>query len=218
MPGAQETPPSALPATRPPASNVTMEEIQMSTTFVVGAGFEGKNLEAQKAARKHAAAMVTNISAETREAVRYTILRSIRDGIASRDAAKLIRAMVGMTERAAVATLNFRESLLELGLAPDSVEAKVDRFIAKKIRERALTIARTEVISALNAGQIANWRSAQASGLLGANAMMEWMVTTDGACSVCQGMDGERVKVGGNFSQEGPPAHPHCRCTIGLIP
>jgi hypothetical protein len=78
------------------------------------------------------------------------------------------------------------KSLLELGLAPAKVEAKVDRYIAKK-----LTIARTEVMSALNAGQIANWRSAQASGLLGANAMMEWIVTSDESAGIIR-IDGSK--------------------------
>jgi hypothetical protein len=74
-------------------------------------------------------------------------------------------------------------------------------------------------MAALNAGQVAEWKEARRAGLVGPDAMKEWIVTEDELlCPVCAPMDGERVKVGEEFSVGGPPAHPRCRCTIALVP
>ncbi|HYU42113.1 MAG TPA: phage minor head protein [Vicinamibacteria bacterium] len=161
--------------------------------------------------------MVVGISRETRLALRSAIARAIRDGIPPVEAARMIRSMIGMTQRQAMATMNYRESLIELGHAPARVAALVDKYAARKIRERALVIARTEVMGALNAGQVAAWRDAQAKGLLSAGAMKEWITTDDERlCSICEAVDGETVALDEPFSEDGPPAHPSCRCTIAL--
>jgi SPP1 gp7 family putative phage head morphogenesis protein len=99
------------------------------------------------------------------------------------------------------------------------VEAKVDRYIQKKIRERAETIARTEVMQALNQGQIAAWTHAQKAGLLEPGALKERITTDDERlCSICESVDGETVALDAPFSEDGPPAHPACRCTVSLAP
>jgi SPP1 gp7 family putative phage head morphogenesis protein len=88
--------------------------------------------------------------------------------------------------------------------------------------DRAETIARTEVMQAANDGQLEAWDQAQEDGLLTGQEQKEWIVTPDDRlCPVCEPMDGVTVGIDEDFDvdgdeMEGPPAHPNCRCTIGL--
>jgi SPP1 gp7 family putative phage head morphogenesis protein len=189
----------------------------MSAPYV-NLGFLGKNETAQKAAEKNAATLVTAIGNETRLALRALVARAIRDGIAPVDAARLIRSMVGMNTRQAMAAMNYRASLVEIGHTPAKVEALLDRYVQKKIRERATMIARTETLSSLNRGMVANWKDAQAKGLLGPNAMKEWMATSEGACPECEALDGTTVPLDDEFEDGDPPLHPHCSCALALVP
>jgi SPP1 gp7 family putative phage head morphogenesis protein len=88
--------------------------------------------------------------------------------------------------------------------------------------ERAEVIARTETMRASNAGQELAWEQAKDDGLLTGNEKKEWIVTPDDRlCPVCEPMDGVQVPLGESFSVngeqlDGPPAHPNCRCAMGL--
>jgi hypothetical protein len=181
--------------------------------------FDGKNPTAQRVAARQAAAMVTRIARETRAAIRDLIVRSIRDGIPVYDAARLIRGMVGMNGPQAAAALAYRAQLIDSGLSIAKVDVLVDRYVEKKIAERADTIARFEVMDALNEGARESYRQAQDDGLLTAQAVKEWIVTPDDLlCAYCAPMDGVQVALGASFQTElgkvdGPPLHPNCRCT-----
>jgi hypothetical protein len=115
----------------------------------------------------------------------------------------------------------------------DEIEASfVDQFdvdeLADKISEligddaRAELIARTESMAAANAGQQELWAQATEAGLLTGDETQEWITTPDDRlCAICEPMDGVQAPMGGFFDVEGeqiegPPAHPDCRCTLGL--
>jgi SPP1 gp7 family putative phage head morphogenesis protein len=166
--------------------------------------------------------MVAEVTAETRRAIRAIVLRSIREGIPPYDAARLIHSLIGLTERQAQAAANYRASLIDQGLTIARVNTLVDRYVAKKVRERAESIARTEILSALNEGAQESWRQARAEGLLGKGSDKEWIVTPDERlCPYCEPLDGVRVPLDEKFRTglgevSGPPLHPQCRCTIAV--
>ena len=87
---------------------------------------------------------------------------------------------------------------------------------------RAEVIARTETMRASNEGQSQLWDQAVEVGLLTGNEHQIWITTPDDRlCPICEPMDGETTGLDGTFTVdgeeiEGPPAHPNCRCTIGL--
>lgn len=87
--------------------------------------------------------------------------------------------------------------------------------------DRAETIARTETMKAANRGQQDAWDQAVQHGLLNDDDVeQEWIVTPDDRlCLVCEALDGVRAKLGEEFDDgiDGPPAHPNCRCTVGLV-
>lgn len=150
--------------------------------------FDAKNPAAQKVAKKQAAKLVTNVTLETKQAIRSVIVRSIREGIPPYDAARMIRSMVGMNEPQGMAAMNYRARLIDSGLPIERVNVLSDRYVKKKIRERGKTIARTELITSLNRGQQESWKQAQKKKFLSPIATKEVIVTPDeilAKCPVC---------------------------------
>jgi SPP1 gp7 family putative phage head morphogenesis protein len=91
------------------------------------------------------------------------------------------------------------------------------RSIAKKITERvdniglarARTMARTETVTAFN-------RGAQIRYEQYGYTHWEWIAALDErTCPVCGALDGKVFKFGD--SQDIPPAHPNCRCSIAPV-
>lgn len=85
--------------------------------------------------------------------------------------------------------------------------------------DRAERIARTETMRASNEGLLESWRQALDEELIEGDLKKEWITTPDDRlCPVCEPLDGEQVGVDETFSVGvvTPPAHPNCRCTMGL--
>lgn len=79
-------------------------------------------------------------------------------------------------------------------------------------------------IRAQNAGQQAVWRDYQRQGLLPKVARKVWIVTPDDRLDtvICRPMDGKEAFVEDDFDTPAgqmpyPPAHPRCRCAMGII-
>jgi len=112
------------------------------------------------------------------------------------------------------------ESAFEDQFTVDDLAKEIGELIGDP--ERAELIARTETIRASNAGQQLAWEQATEEGLLTGNESQEWITTPDDRlCPICEPMDGVTVPLGESFDVagdriEGPPAHPNCRCTVGL--
>lgn len=84
---------------------------------------------------------------------------------------------------------------------------------------RAELIARTESMTAANEGQREAWDQAVDAGLLTGDERREWIATSD-ACDDCSELDGETTDLDGEYPNDGgdgPPLHPNCRCTEGIV-
>lgn len=177
---------------------------------------------AVRAAENHAARFVTGVSQETRRAIRAVVAEGFKQGITPREIAKLIRPVIGLTKRQAIAVVTRRAADTASGMAADRVTARAATYAAKLLKQRATMIARTEIISASTAGQVQLWKEAQAEGLLPELAEKVWIVTPDDRlCPICEAMEGETAPIGGMFHVDGeavigPPAHPNCRCAVGI--
>lgn len=190
--------------------------------------------------------LIRGITLETAAAIRLIMQRNVAAGIAPKETAREIMSVVGLTERQAQAVLNFRRALqsgdfaaakrlalrdkrfdgsLKQGakLTPEQIDRIVQRYAERQLRYRAQMIARTESIRALNKGQIEAWRQADEQGLLEADMREQWLPGPE-ACPLCDSipsMNPEGVRIGGLFNtpygfMDGPPAHPNCRCALGL--
>lgn len=208
----------------PALDTVRQAFIQGATTGAKGVSiqFNASNPLATAAAERTAAAMVTQVTRQTRDAIRAVITRSFREGLTPRAAAKLIRPLIGLTERQSTAVLNRRAKQQAAGWTAERIEKDAARYTQALLRQRAEMIARTEVIRASTDGKIAAWQQAQARGELGADLRKTWIVTPDDKlCPICAPLDGKQAPVAGTFATDvgdvqGPPAHPNCRCAVGL--
>lgn len=179
--------------------------------------FDTEDEDAIAAALEQAGAMITGITDETEAAIRSMIGEAIREGVPPYDAARAISSMIGLTSAQGQAALKYRKQLIDNGLTLTKVNEKVDEYADELLGERANTIARTEIMDALNAGQDEAWLQAQADGYLSPDATKEWITTPDDAlCDECEAMDGHTVAIGDDFAEGDPPLHPNCRCTTGI--
>lgn len=172
-------------------------------------------------AERHAGELVV-ASAQVRETIRQLVVRSIAEGITPQELARMVRETIGLTAQQTIAVLNFGARLVELGVPLLQRENRVARYSRAQLQSRALTIARTELISALSAGQQALWDVAVAQGVLHDRDFQKtWIVTDDELLEAeCESLADEQVDIGQAFSNGDmhPPAHPNCRCAIGLVP
>ncbi len=215
-----------------------------SVAVEFGMSFELVNERAVRWAQQHAGNMITNVNRETVKAVRDIIVRGQREGLNVRNQAQLIRSVVGLTDRDARAVDRFYIGLLE-DVSERQARRQRDIMANRLLRRRAENIARTETIRASNMGTQLGWEAAQDQGFLPQSAQKVWIATEDSrTCPICAVLDGEVIgmrdgfnvdRQAVSFTQDGddfrvaetvplkrpsiertPPAHPSCRCTVGL--
>jgi hypothetical protein len=177
--------------------------------------FDGKNPQAVQWAERHSAQLVTNLTDDARSVVRSILTQAFNDGVSPRATAKLLRDVVGLSERYAQAVYNYRLKLVNKDLSPEAIERLTSKYAAELNRARAEAIARTEGMTAANQGQQQLWNQAVERGLLDGTELKIWLVADP--CPICAPMEDKTTALNGSFPLAGPPAHPNCRCTIGLV-
>jgi hypothetical protein len=195
----------------------------VNLTFRTSLAFDVTNPYAVAAARQLAARLVTNVSEQTQAAIRDAVTRAFEEGLTRREVSRLIKPLIGLTPRDAQAVLNFRAALETEGLRQDLVLKKSAAYAERKLRERARTIARTELMQASNLGQHALWQQAITRGLLPADVKRRWSTAHDErVCQICGPMSGQTVGMNDDFvlpsgtRVRNPPAHVNCRCSVVL--
>lgn len=111
---------------------------------------------------------------------------------------------------------------LESAFEEGSVDGLRDSILDEVGDEtRADVIARTESMIAANEGQRQSWDQAVDEGLLTGDEQRVWIASADGKlCPDCEELDGETADLDGEYpgdGGDGPPLHPNCRCTEGII-
>jgi len=153
-------------------------------------------------AQQRVAELIREVSETTKAAVRQIIDRRFTEGLTTLRASKQIRDMVGLTARQELSVEKFRQGLIKDGVSADIADRRVLREIARKLRKRALTIARTEGIRAGSAGQHELFQEAARQQIIDAvKAGRFWVVTPDDrACDECLALDGKRVGLNEEFA------------------
>jgi hypothetical protein len=209
---------NALPRELRPAVRILNDAFAQAAKVTLGRGdfklqssFALTNPLAVEAADTRSARLVREITTETRRSLQQIIQRSIIEGIPPKQAARLIRPLIGLTQKQADAVFT---KWLKAG------DAAAGRYAAQLLRHRAQTIARTETIRASVDGQLAIWKAAQAQGLLPNHARKRWIVTPDDRlCPRCAPLQGVEVQLHQTFpgGVSGPPLHPNCRCAVSVV-
>ena len=205
--------------------------------------FNLRNPEAEKWVKKHVGDLVTQITEDSKQAIRSIALDGFENGNAPKKMAREIRQYIGLTDRDTKAVLNYRaklEDMLAQGESPfktkplthEKIDSMVDKYGKKKLRERSELIARTETIKSSNMGLQTIWEEAQKQGLISQGAKRKWITAKDErVCSWCGPLHGNIVGMREDFTitanlTEGskaltytsltPPLHPACRCSMVL--
>lgn len=240
---------SLTPQQLAPINDAILQTVTLSaelTTAEFGLDFNLVNERAVRYARETAGRLIVEIGAETQQAVADIVVVGLREGVAPRQQALLIREVVGLTRRDALAVDRFLKGAIDSGLTRARARDQAERMARRLLKRRAENIARTETIRAANMGTQFGWDAAQDAGLLPPGTQKVWIATEDSrTCPICAVLDGNTVDLGGNFdvSEEAtaftiegdeivvtatrtmkrpsttrtPPAHPSCRCTLGLV-
>lgn len=213
--------------------------IEKATELVSRLGFslDITNPRAIQWAEDHAAELVVGLSEETKANIRRTIADMYVKGIPPREAMRVVQRQLGLSARDGRALDGLRRRL-ELENARrlvenrkpwtvDRLDEQVDRYAGRLLRHRAETIVRTESIRASAEGQQELWHQAQEQGYLQSeDTRRAWLVTPDERlCEICAPLAAHNRLVGLEepfLAGDGslvttPPAHPQCRCSIGLV-
>jgi hypothetical protein len=196
--------------------------------------FDPMSQEVLKWTNEHGAQWVSSISDEQKEAISAMLDHSFSGDFTVDELARAIRPTVGLNKTQSKANINYykhiKETLLENnpGMKETTAEKKARdaamKYAAKQHRQRAFTIATTEMAFAYNKGADEGMKQAQAQHLIG-KVVKVWSTAADeGVCSICGGLDGTEIEMGADFDFKGhtlysgqkqtPPAHPRCRCAV----
>jgi hypothetical protein len=208
------------------AARVSAAEFGLDFTLV--------NPRAVRWATDHSSTLIQGIDLETRTAIRRVITQGQAEGVNVREQAKLIRELIGLTERDALAVDRMWRGAL--GEGESQAMRSATRMADRMLNRRAENIARTETMTSANMGTRLSALEAQDQGLLPQSAETIWIVTDDERlCPECEPMDGQVVDLGAPFSSTErrtasgelepipetttltPPLHASCRCTLGIV-
>jgi len=196
--------------------------------------FDPMNQEVLKWTNEHGAQWVSSVSDEQKEAISAMLDNSFSGNFTVDELARVIRPTVGLNKTQSKANLNYykhiKDSLLENnpGMKETTAEKRArdaaQKYAAKQHRQRAFTIATTEMAFAYNKGADEGMKQAQAQNLIG-KVVKVWSTANDeSVCSICGGLDGTEIDMDTDFDFKGhtlysgqkqtPPAHPRCRCAV----
>lgn len=191
--------------------------------------FDKTNPNSLRFAQTRAGQLITNIDEMTRLAVRKIIADSFAQQIDYRATAQRIKNVVGLHPRWADAVTKYEQNQFEILKRTGMKEAKALKLAQERASlyadqlksKRATMIARTEIQIAQNEGRYEGWKQAAKEGFVDPQALKMWITAKDErTCDECAPMDGEQVIWSGLFSNglEKPIVHPHCRCTMVILP
>jgi hypothetical protein len=197
-----------------------------TVAFDAEIAFNVVNPSAVQYAVIHGTEFIYEVAYATRIAIKSAVATALTEGLGVAPLkAQMLKLKIGLTEQQQDAVDHYEEKLEEAGVPPSRRAAKVKTFRNKKIRLRAMTIARTELAHASANGQEALWSNAAKEGVLDTSRLRrKWMTASHGnVCPVCIALGKLKpIPFAKSFSAAGfngknAPAHPNCRCTVGLV-
>ena len=191
--------------------------------------FDIKYHETKKWIEKSCAEQIVHLTKTQKEAIKLVIDRAERLGITTEGTADLLKPMIGLHKGQVTANLNYYNSIKQnlLENHPKMKEQAAEKKALEKAKQyaknqkeyRAMTIARTELAGAYNAGEFYSMKQAQKDGLMG--KVKKYVITAgDGrVCKGCREVEGQEVNQEEYFKTQWgdvlfPPFHTSCRCAV----
>lgn len=198
--------------------------VRLRAAPTISIAFDLINDLAVRWAATHAGRLITEVTAGQQEMAARVVAQALEQGRTVDQVARDLRTFIGLRADQAEAVLNFRGTLIDQEVAAATIERRATRYAQSLLNQRNLTIARTEVVSSANAGQLGLWDQAASQGLFDKEQTEKvWIATEDELlCPICEPLAGEAVGLDETFETEdgqrleGPTAHPNCRCGLNL--
>lgn len=189
--------------------------------------FDTKNPAIKKIFKDHVAEKITYIDKGVKQSIKDSIEDAYKYGRPPRKVAKDIAQNIGMNGQQNRAYLNLRAKLEADGVSKKNIEKRLLSYKNKAIKERAKTIAVTELSESTNYAQREYWRQADENGFIPADAKKTWLsIIDDRTSKICRngdgGLNGKTVPYKSEFTDIhgnkhwGPPAHIKCRSGLKL--
>ena len=170
--------------------------------------------------------LIKQVTDEVKQTVRDVVARAYREGRTIDQIAAELRNSIGLHDRWARAVDNYQRRQFEqlvkkmpYDTAMERAAALAEKYRARLIRKRAMTIARTETGQASMYGRYLSWLQAADSDLVDPYTTgKRWLATRP--CDRCKKLNGETVGMLEPFSNGKlmPLDHPNCKCRAVLIP
>jgi hypothetical protein len=171
---------------------------------------------------KYCADLIVGIDDKTRAGVKAIVKNGYEKGVTPRNQAKLIKEIVGLDERRALALQKYSDNLFSKGYS----EEKVWRLLEKKgeqlLNTRARTIAVNECSEASANASYWNTKSACERGILSKDEYEAYRIVAadERLCKKCGPIAGESREIpDGSYASTGSvtvKVHISCRCTEGI--
>lgn len=187
--------------------------------------------------KERGASFVTACTEEQGKAIQALLSKKMVESHTVDELSRMIRPCIGLTEGQAAANAKFydhiRSSLKKKHpkMKPESIRKKAleasTKYAERQHRQRAMTIAQTELAFAYNKGADESVRQGQEHNLLG-TVVKIWSTSGDiRVCDICRALDGVEIGMDDEFDFKGkvlyegqkqtPPAHPRCACAVQYI-
>jgi hypothetical protein len=178
-------------------------------------------------AAQRAGFLIRDVQQQVRDTVNGLVVDALQGDYTAATLASQIERVIPLTSRQATTVENVyaktTERLISQGKTVNRAmvlaQQAADRAAAQALSRRAEGIARTELMTASNAGRVDGFDAAVADGVDSPDSRKEWITGGD-PCPDCDPLDGEIVGWDEQFSSgdDAPPIHPNCRCVIAFLP
>ena len=187
--------------------------------------------------RSRGATLVTSSTQTQKDAISLLLEEKIREKYTVDELARLIRPTIGLYRQQTSAVEKYYSNMVE-SLTKDHPRTKPEvirqraltqstKYAERLHRQRAMTIAQTEMAYAYNYGADEGVRQAQADFLIG-KVDKKWCTSgDDNVCPECEQLDGTIIgmdeiffsgnKMENDISGLYPPLHPRCACAVEYI-
>lgn len=242
----EEAPESIMETWRQDYSKLIAEKVTPVWEEAVVAGIRsnsvltGMDFDTGELARdwivNRSAQLITRMTEEQREAIRYILGESVTYKMGADETARYIRPVIGLTRPQTEANIKYYNNVKEQLAAdhprmkPESIEQKAReaaaKYASKQHRTRADTIARTEIITAYHEGNDRGVRECIRDGRLPKMKKVWSTSLDDGVCHSCRALEGVELDMDGEFSAKSgrrivttsiPPLHPRCACAVKYV-
>jgi hypothetical protein len=202
----------------------------MQATTGQAAQFTTGLAETEQYIQQYIGTQIRDITQTSLTTVRRVLQDGWRTGTHPRVLARQLRDVVGLTPRQASAIARQQAKLTAQGRSAREVAKAGETLSKEALRQRALTISRTESLRFANAGAYRTTLESVRRGYVREDQVRRlWIFTQDQKC--CEGcaaipeMNEEGVGLYDEFNTPFgpvllPPAHPNCRCgtTVRILP